>query len=394
MKRRRIMIAVTGSRALLEGVARFVRPGLPWVFELAPLSEKVLASLQTDPPDGVLAYLGNDSSMEIVKLLKTCVVNISGAVPKSHVPRVCVDSVAAGRLAAEHFLQRGFRHFAYVGYTIPAFSNERLDGFRQRLAEAGLGCDAFLAEVVLSYETRQRTGELDQAMREWLLALPPATALFAANDSLAWWVTEIAHVADVAIPEQLAVLGMDDAEFSTLSWPQLSTVVTPFEMIGYEAAKLLHQLVEGEVASAPAPDIRVMPTEIITRQSTDVLATPDAALALALRYIREHADDAGLRVEHVAAAAAINRRSLERRFQQLLQRSPLDEIRRARVERAKHLLKRPELSIEQIAESCGFSSRKWFSMAFKADTGMTPPEFRQSVAAMGGPRLSPLDRTR
>ena len=125
--------------------------------------------------------------------------------------------------------------------------------------------------------------------------------------------------------------------------------------------------------------MRIAPQRIPTRQSTDILAIQDPAVAAALRFIRERAARPELDVEGVAHAAALDRRTLERRFRTLLRRSPLDEIRRVRVERAKQLLARQELSVDYIAESCGYGSRKGFGIAFRTQTGMTPPQYRRTL---------------
>jgi LacI family transcriptional regulator len=98
-------------------------------------------------------------------------------------------------------------------------------------------------------------------------------------------------------------------------------------------------------------------------------------IALAVRYIREHACD-GIDVENVLKHVSISRSSLERRFQELLGHAPGDEIRRTRVQKACKLLIETDLKLIDIAVRCGFEYPSYFSRAFRREMGMAPNKYR------------------
>jgi LacI family transcriptional regulator len=179
------------------------------------------------------------------------------------------------------------------------------------------------------------------------------------------------------VPEQVAVMGGDeDSLLCETCNPPLSGVALTSERIGYEAAALLDRLLHGE--ARPAEPTLIEPTRVVVRQSTDTLAITDPDLAQAIAFIRVHAATA-IRVSDVLRAVAVSRSWLERRFQESLGRSPAEEIRRVRLDRAKQLLAETEMPVPQVAVAAGFGSREYLAYAFKQVTGLTPREFRHRV---------------
>jgi LacI family transcriptional regulator len=184
------------------------------------------------------------------------------------------------------------------------------------------------------------------------------------------------------VPEQLAVIGVDDDyPFCDLCDPPLSSVVPNAQRIGYQAAETLDGLMAGEPLAAQ--EILVEPLGITTRQSTDILAIDDPAIAAAVRLVRERACE-GLRVSEIAKQVALSRPVLERRFRKYLRCSPQVEIRRVQIARAKRLLVETDLPLKSIASMAGFVHPEYLSVVFKRDTGITPGAYRQGAGLAGG----------
>ena len=183
---------------------------------------------------------------------------------------------------------------------------------------------------------------------------------------------------NVLVPEEVAVIGVDNDEIlCNLSSPRLTSVDINTVQVGFEASALLDRLMAG--VRPPAQPLLLSPLGVVTRESTDILATDDRELAAAIRFIREHACG-GLRVKELERKTGLSRRSLERRMEKLLGRSPKEEITRVQIERAKRLLTETDLSVAAIAEKCGYSQPKYFSQVFHAKVGTSPGAYRKSMS--------------
>ena len=187
-----------------------------------------------------------------------------------------------------------------------------------------------------------------------------------------------------AVPDDVAVLGVDNDEVECgLSSPPLSSVAIPLERIGYAAAELLDRLMAGK--AAPTETIFLPPVRVVTRQSTEMLAIDDQAVAQALSYIRKHAAE-GVSVHATVNSMAQGRRLLECRFRELLGRTILQEIHRVRVEIAKELLAGTNLPMPAIARHAGFANAARLCVVFRHVTSMTPSAYRQRSVIRDGAR--------
>ena len=297
-------------------------------------------------------------------------------------PRVYYDNVKIARLAAGHFLQRGFKHVAYLNIGNYWHEVERIPTIRQMVGEAG---GAFHE---IAYH-RHLSGPADSpaacyaAAHAWLAEaiakLPKPLGIVASADDDAVRLLQACDDAGIAVPEEVAVLGCDnDALLCDHAPVPLSSVDIDWERIGYEASVLLDRLMDGE--SAPAAPILIPPRGVVTRQSTDILAIPDARIARALRFIWQNFSQP-IGTPEVAAAAGLNRRKLERDFRFHLHRSVSDEIQRVRIECAKKLLLETDRKINDIGWDSGFFDAAHFSKAFVRATGTRPGAFRRGNVA-------------
>jgi LacI family transcriptional regulator len=188
---------------------------------------------------------------------------------------------------------------------------------------------------------------------------------------------EVARANGYRVPEDFAVLGVGNMDpICELAYPQLSSIRTAAEAAGFEAARLLDRLMQGD--APPAERVEFPPLGVVTRRSTDVLAVTDDDLATAMRFIRDHAAET-ITVDDVVEAACVSRSTLERRFRATLGRSPQDEIYRVRLERARHLLAETDWPMAQVAKEAGFHDGRRMSEVFHAHTGEAPTMYRRKT---------------
>lgn len=368
---RRVALYISQSlgygRGLIRGAMAYARPQThhkEWLFGLYDAqSAYVEDELKSFRPDGVIAHLYLEQAVAIAGRLRCPVVNTSNSLAASF-PRVGVDDHSIGRAAARHFLERGFRNFAFFGST-GVFFGVRRGSYIEELRAAG-----FKTADVLTWQQEQGP----KVLREQLLASPKPLAVFAGSDPTCWRLAELCRGIGIHVPEQVALLGVDnDAFLCGLASPQLSSIRLPLEKMGFAAAELLDGLMRG--TPPPAAPLLFPPVDVVTRQSTDVFAVEDADVAAALRFIKQNLHRP-MKVEEILGQLNISRRALECKFRKALGRSPLKEIHRVQVERATGLLLSTDLPVSAVASQCGFSGAVQFWSVFKQHLGIAPLEFR------------------
>ncbi len=362
------------GRSILRGINRFVQAGPDWVLHLdEPMFANAELIRRWEPDGLVMQGYANAEPLIGLGLPLVDVANHS----RHAVPRVGVDNPAVGRVAAEHLLERGYQRFGYAGRPGAGFAELRCAGYTEHLAAAGYNCAAYTRTPDFGDDTHlTQSWAVDESFRDWILEQPKPFAVFCCNDYWGLQLIEVCRQCRLRVPDDIAILGAGDDDITCeLSSPPLSSVSTPGEPIGYEAAVWLACLLEGETST---DDYRLLPpTGVVTRQSTDILAVDDPQVARAIRFIRENADRP-LGVADVLDKVPIGRRRLERRFERFLGRTPAQEIRRVHLERAKRLLLESELSIATVAEQSGFTSARKFSEVFRQNLGCTPRDFRRA----------------
>lgn len=281
---------------------------------------------------------------------------------------------AIGRMAACHLLDRGFHNIVYCGFSDEAWSAERFAGVEDAMHGRGKLCGVY-ASPWEGLRAHRWPEERDR-ISAWLHTLPRPLGIVACNDVRGYHVLDACRALDIAVPEEVAVVGVDNAEtFCNLCTPPLSSVVPNAERIGFEAAGMLDRLMTGN--APPNCDRLVPPIEVITRQSSDTVAVADPLIALAVRYIREHACE-GADLTDVLRQIPASRSLLERGFRRALGHSPQEEIRRVRLKRVKQLLIETDWSLARTAEKTGFEHPEYMMVQFKRIVGRTPTEWRQS----------------
>lgn len=366
------------GREVAKGVVAFARPTLPWRFvrRHATASHERLRSYHVDGIigtfyDNALLRRLRRSGVPLVTLVDPCPQGDPG-------PAVLVDHVESGRLAGRHFLQAGFRSFAYVGYEHGVPCQQKLSGFREALSSEAVNCQTFyLGSNASVYQGEYRSQALgrSRAFRSWLAKTSRPLGLLASDDTMGMEISQVCAEMGLRIPEDVSIIGMyNDDVTGRFSLPTLSSIAAPGERVGYEAAAMLHQLFSGQ---RPA-NCRIVlpPIGIVHRQSTDMVAVDDPETTDALRFMRDHAHER-IGVADVLGETSMSRRSLQRKLRAAMGMSPAAALRRMRIERAKMLLAHTDKLMPLVAAEAGFSSSSKFSAVFRKSTGMTPRQFRR-----------------
>jgi len=326
---------------------------------------------------GVAGVVTQASSEQRASEFAACglpVINISALTQIRAIPSVLTDNRAVGRLAAEHLLDLGLRSFACVGIDGHFYSRERQAGFSETVSARGYPC-RHLAPAGFTHR------EYAERLPAWLAALPKPVGVLAGNDQRARGLVEFVRQAGIAIPEQLALVGVDDDEFFCGTSPvPLSSVDPDALTLGRTAAALLAGMARG--APAPTATVLVPPRAVVARQSSDVLAVADPQLAIALRFLRTHACER-IQIGDVLARVPMSRRSLERAVRDAIGRSPAQEILRLRLEHARWLLRESTQSVGAIARACGFGTARQFVVTFHRKVGEPPGAFRRRITGRG-----------
>ena len=280
-------------------------------------------------------------------------------------------------MAAEHLLERGFRHFAYCGYPktpINGWSEEREQAFVNYLRKKGFPINVFRGH----HKNARRWALFQRSLGAWLLSLPKPIGIMAANDNRGRHVVEVCRTYKLQVPDEVAVIGVDnDQLLCQLVSPALSSVEQGAQIIGYEAAALLDQMMFGK---KPAKRRFVVdPKGIVTRQSSDVLAIDDPLVARALSFIQQNAMK-GIKVPDVVNSVAVSRSSLELRVKKALGCTLHSAIRKAQLARARTLIAETAMPLKQVADSTGFKSVQHMTALFGDAFGSSPAKFRREVA--------------
>ncbi len=363
----------TYTREMLAGVRRYVTEHGPWstFIELRALDSAPPPWLKHWDGDGILTRTFTAKMNRAVAATGLPAVELRTTSLPHDRPFVGMDNGLIGQAAAEHFLNRGWRHFAVYGLTSEAFFVERVRNFVRLVERSGHTC----LELPANNSDRPGDWEKNQArLIRQLRELPKPAAVFAANDQLGLHLLDACLRAGLPVPEEIAVAGCENEEtLCALATPSLTSVQMDGGRVGYEAARLLDQLMSGEqVRKGP---LLIPPRGIVTRESSDDLVINDPLVMHACRLIRERAAT-GLGVEDLCRLLNASRSTLERRMKAALNRTPKEEITRIRFREVERLLRDTDLTIEDIAARTGFGQANHFHAAFRQRHGTTPRAWR------------------
>jgi LacI family transcriptional regulator len=366
------------ARGLLRGVARYHQEHGPWsiYFEPHGLDDPPPTWLKSWKGDGILARINNRRMADAILKTGLPAVDVRGAYHDIGVPFIGVDNRPVTKLAFDHLWDCGLRHFAFCGTPRGENPNQdlRCDLFVDLAERAGCACSTYLGR-----SQRGRTGDWERGQQEiaqWIRSLPKPVGIMTCHDDRGHQVLEACSRAEVSVPDEVAVIGVDNDPFlCNLCVPPLTSIDVNASLIGYEAAAQLAAMMHG--AKPPRQPVLLGPPRgVASRQSTDMLAIDDADVSSAVRFVRENAVK-GITVEEVLKRAVRSPSTLERRIKRLLGRTIKAEITRVKLSRARLLLCETDLPVSKIALRCGFSEPRYFCEVFRSHEGMTATAYRR-----------------
>ena len=359
---------------VFAGAHRYAQEQGGWKFILDTYAELTLESKRPEAAyDGIIGRV-TPQLAAAARAASVPMVNVWHASPVTDVPLVAPDFGVSGAMAARHLLARGFERFAFLGSQRQNSSKLSLAGFRAELRAERFSCSTLM--VPMSYaSTPENWQKFTARLDAWIDGWSCPIGVFAAYDEQARHVACACDRRGLYVPQDVALIGAHNEPVICLHpEPSLSSIDLGYESVGYRAAELLDEIMDG--AWAPTEPIYLPPTELIPRQSTDALAVDDKLVAAALRFISEHSHEP-IRVSHVVESLRVPRRTLERRFSARLGRTVAGEIARLRVERAKRKLVETRASVGSIARESGFSTALQMAVVFNRLEGMSPGVYRR-----------------
>ena len=376
--------SIKGSRDLLRGVLSYVNLHGHWAVDLIDERNARLAHL--DPTawgySGMIVDMRDRQRAE--RLLSagcpavvTCVPDefLELGHPCSRLSRIECENGMIGNKAAEFFLERKFTTFAFVGDVTGAdWSIKRLAAFRQRLLQSDFRCEAY---PPLPKSEQQNFSKEKNRLCGWLKALPKPVALFAANDARARQILDACLKAGLSVPQEIAVLGVDNDELiCETTQPRLSSIQMSTEQAGFEAARVLDRMMRRNPRGTTRQTVIAFGfSQVVTRRSTEPLQIADPLVARAIEFIRINADIV-LTIDDIVRHLHVSRRWLEKRFKSV-GRTVHAEIMRVRLNRVQTLLRESTMTIDAIADDCGFTSASHLGTLFRRHFNTTPAVYRR-----------------
>jgi LacI family transcriptional regulator len=365
------------QRRIIRGIAEHVQRGAGWRLFIESRSADMVPDPRTWRGDGVIAFFGDRRTERLVAELRVPAVSIErghDGVP-TRIPVVATDNAAIGRLGAEHFLERGFRHLAYCGAADQEYWCEpRGAAFAEAAAAAGTTCSLFRRRQRVSRDWPSTLAGL----AEWIASLPRPTGILAGNDARARHVVEACRMVGRRVPEDVAVLGVDNDEMlCELTTPSLSSIEHDARRIGRRAAEMLDDMMNGGRIQGT---VLVPPLGVIARRSSDALAVVDPEVSAAIAFLHANVRRS-VYVEDVARASGLSLSTLKSRFKLAVGRPVHAELQRLRIDEARRLLATTELPVKKVATLVGFADISHFTTAFRRHTGVPPGRYRAQVAS-------------
>ena len=366
------------GRSLLRGIAQYSRTHSPWIFyREVPFYERLsyaerIQRIRDWKADGIIMREQGRLDAPLLDLCIPAIYSGHRSGPAPGIPNILGDDQQIGTMAADYLIEKGFRYFGFCGFKNIWWSEDRGRFFSEHLQARG-----FIVNVY-PFPTGHKSpswAEEPDLMADWIKTLPKPCAIFACTDDRCRQLSEACKRAGIMVPEEIALLGVDNDELvCDFASPPLSSIMLNAEKTGYDAAAVLDRMMQGE----PVREITIpiLAPRVITRQSTDIVAIEDPAVAHALNHIREHYHK-GITVSDIARAAGVSRRVLEIHFRKSMNRSVYEEVLRLRMNHGCVLLMETNLSIAQIAEALNYDEIKYFSRGFRKVIGVSPLAYRK-----------------
>ena len=375
------------GRELCEGIISYAQERDDW--EIAFLNVTDVKSLRKMRDiDGFIARVTSETLARDLKRTSRPVVDVYYDFAHKDFAVVKTKHERIGVLAAEHFLDRHFRNFAYCPYGGGRTSRYCQLSFTRRLRREGFGCAVYGGRDAGRYEfddsavIAETIGlpRIVKSLEKWLRSLKKPVAVFCPGDLRAWQLINVCRLAGIDVPREVAVLGLDnDMILCGSSRPMLSSIDPDTRRIGRVAAETLAAMMDG---TAPRGQIvrQVDPAGIVARKSTETIPDAPSWLSDALVFIRRNAKN-GISATDVFRMLGRSHTIVTRAFRSALGTTVQRAIADARLDEARRLLLGTDASIKQVAALSGFASVSYMLQAFTAKYGVSPGAWRRQHAS-------------
>ena len=363
------------ARGVIKGIHEYIKKHTRWTIYLGEYSrgEPKPEWLLSWEGDGIIARIENQAIADLIRKCGIPVVDISAANLIPDIPWVETDDHAISQMAIDHLLECGFKNFGFVEVNFN-WSRWRGGYFEEVLSQKGFQCHCLHIgrKSNLTWEDEQKEIEA------WLKEIPKPIGVFASYDLMGRQIIESCHRLGFLVPEEIAVLGVDNDPFiCELCSPTLSSIIPNTQKTGYIAASLLEKLISNK--KIEKLEYRIKPIGIKNRRSTDTIAIENRYISKAIHYIYENAQSGVINIKDILAFLPMSRRVFERTFENIVGRTPYKEMQRVRVNRIKELLHDTDLTLFDVAERAGFEHVSYMSYLFKRETGITPVQYRNGI---------------
>lgn len=366
------------GRNVVQGLIAYMRKHGPWKIDIRseePIAFASWKEIRHWHGDGIIAPVYRKDQVAMLQKKGLPVVNTTMELEDAPFPFVSYDNEAVGKMAAKHLLEHNLDRFAFIGPRQWEYSRHRCKGFAEALAKHGAQCDTYWIRSASSAKQPNEPWTESSHYLGTIKRMQPPIGVFAHNDRVAYGILQACHQLGLQVPEEVCVIGVgNDDTLCNLAFPNLSSISLPGERFGYEAAAMLDAQMRGKPLKSNSALIQ--PERVILRNSSDFLAVGDRHVANALRYIRNHSGRF-IDVSDVMNIMPISRRSLERRFQQIVGHGIYKEISLCHIERAKELLEQTDWPISRLARESGFNATNRFEETFRKETGMSATAYRK-----------------
>lgn len=383
----RVLLLIESSRgfgrSLLKGFAEYARFHGPWCIDTSdPFFRRTTNRLQNldrdyqRSLDGIVVRdideLSSLQKMGLPAILASTVEPVTGHT--QHVfPVITTDNEAISQAAIQHLLEREFKNLAYCGYDGIQWSDLRAQFFSRIAEQTGESIHIYRQSRV---KARRKWANELSVLGAWLKKLPKPIGIMTCCDDRSQNITEAAIQAGIRVPEEIAVIGVDNDELvCNLANPPLTSVALATEKAGFRAAHLLDRLMRGREKMC-GQRIVIPPTHVESRTSTDTLPLEDKDVIGAIQFIRSHIQKT-IQVTDVADSVCLSRRTLERRFLKTLGRSVQQEINRQRTDHIGNMLLHTRMTQVEIAQAMGYTSLDNMRRFFQRHKGMTPLAYQR-----------------
>ena len=382
-KRYRITLLFNANKAydrqVVEGVGEYLQASqCDWDIFIEEDFRCRIDNIKDWLGDGVIADFDDREIEALLNNLEVPIVGVGGSYHREEdyppVSYIATDNHALVESAFLHLKEKGINRFAFYGLPTSSdkrWAQEREYSFRQLVAK-----EQYQGVVYQGMETTPDNWQYAQnRLADWVQTLPPQTGIIAVTDARARHLLQVCEHLDIAVPEKISVIGIDNEELTRyLSRVALSSVAQGTRQMGYRAAKMLHQLLSSGKPSVPQR-VLVPPIKVVERRSTDFRSLSDPSVIQAMHFIRHHACE-GIKVEQVLDAVGMSRSNLEKRFKDETGQTIHAVIHEEKLDRARNLLVATSLSINEISQMCGYPSLQYFYSVFKKGYSMTPKDYR------------------